>query len=208
MISIAKPLQAAECRLYRRTLARLGLTALALALTIAAVLGLIAACLVLTTAEALAQGALLQAPTPKVDTEFPDPAPKAPDIGRLVDIEVASTSTRYAVDPSSILTSEGIFARFTMVITSTSGVRNVSFEAIRCDKPERKLLAIGQPDGGWHKVRDPKWVEIGTPGANIPGLKPLYLALCTGGGLVTDVRQGLADMNRPGVRQRGGTPGV
>lgn len=208
MSSIAKPRRAAECRVYRRTLTRLGLTALALVLAIATVLGLFAACLALTTAEALAQGALLQAPTPKVDTEFPDPPPKAPDIGKLVDIEVASTSTRYAVEPSSILASDGIFARFTMVITSASGVRNVSFEAIRCDKPERKLLAIGQPDGTWYKVRDPKWVEIGTPGANIPGLKPLYAALCTGGGLVTDIRQGLADMNRPGIRQRGGTPGV
>jgi hypothetical protein len=178
-----------------------------------AVAGLIAtfaaACLVLASAEAFAQGNALLVPIEKIDTSFPDPAPAAPNPARLIDIDVGSASpTRYAIDESSLLLSDWKIARFAMVITSASGVRNVSFEAIRCDRPERKLLAIGRPDGSWHPVANPEWVEIGTPRANIPGLKPVYLALCTGGGLVKDVRQGLADMNKPGVRQRGGTPGV
>jgi hypothetical protein len=52
-----------------------------------------------------------------------------------------SSEFRFAVDPKSISVGDDNVVRFTVVITSKGGGRNVNYEGIRCDSFERRLYA-------------------------------------------------------------------
>lgn len=52
-----------------------------------------------------------------------------------------SNEFRFAVDPKSISVGDDNVVRFTVVITSKGGGRNVTYEGIRCDAFERRLYA-------------------------------------------------------------------
>jgi len=73
--------------------------------------------------------------------------PALPQEADLIPFEFGPTSTtmKFAVDAKSVLVGADGAVRFTVVITSPSGVRNVSFEALRCDTFERKLYATLPP---------------------------------------------------------------
>jgi len=72
----------------------------------------------------------------------------------------------FAIDaPSVSVTPDGV-VRFTLVITSTEGARNVSHEGIRCKTGERKLYATGGADGNWSASRNDAWSQIRDVGAN------------------------------------------
>lgn len=62
-----------------------------------------------------------------------------------------SASFRFAVDPKSISVGADNVVRYTVVITSDGGGRNVSYEGMRCDAFERRIYAT-LPKGA------PAWV--------------------------------------------------
>ncbi|URF03719.1 MULTISPECIES: CNP1-like family protein [Cupriavidus] len=67
------------------------------------------------------------------------PLPKDAD---LIPFSVnGSGEFRFAVDSKSISVGPDRVVRFTVVITSPGGARNVNFEGMRCDAFERKLYA-------------------------------------------------------------------
>jgi hypothetical protein len=53
-----------------------------------------------------------------------------------------------------------------MVGVSSSGAKNISYEAIRCDTYEKKLFAFGRTDGTWSMSRRNEWDEISNKGIN------------------------------------------
>ncbi len=92
------------------------------------------------------------------------PAPKKEDLLRY---EVSATSSmRFALDARSVSIADDDVVRFTSVITSASGVENVSYEGIRCKSGERKLYASGRPDGSWNAFPNADWRRISSGGAN------------------------------------------
>lgn len=52
-----------------------------------------------------------------------------------------SANFRFAVDPKSLSVGADNVVRYTVVITSSGGGRNVSFEGMRCDAFERRVYA-------------------------------------------------------------------
>lgn len=86
--------------------------------------------------------------------------PKFPESANLVRIPLESMKAfEVAVDAKSISIGEDGVIRFVLVATSSSGARNVSFEGIRCETRERRLLAIGKADSTWGAVRSSKWIS-------------------------------------------------
>ncbi len=87
--------------------------------------------------------------------------PAAPKADNLVSFYVSPTTTQhFAIDVSSIsLGSDGV-VRYTLVATSSTGARNVSYEGIRCQTFERKLYAFGRDDGHWSRSRRDQWERI------------------------------------------------
>ncbi len=87
--------------------------------------------------------------------------PAAPRDADLVDFQVSgATQYRFAIDAKSLdIGSDGVF-RYTLVATSPQGVRNVSYEGIRCATSEKKIYAIGRSDGTWSRSRSAEWRHI------------------------------------------------
>jgi len=103
----------------------------------------------------------------KAEDPTPLVLPAAPAKENLLPFYVSPQATmNFAIDaPSVIVTPDGV-VRFTLVITSSEGARNVSHEGIRCKTGERKLYATGGADGNWSASRNNAWSQIRDVGAN------------------------------------------
>jgi hypothetical protein len=103
----------------------------------------------------------------KVEDATPLVLPAAPTKDNLLPFYVSpSTTMNFAIDaPSVSVTTDGV-VRFTLVITSAEGARNISHEGIRCATAERKLYATGMADGSWSASRNGAWSQIRDVGAN------------------------------------------
>jgi hypothetical protein len=88
------------------------------------------------------------------------PALPAPE--NLLPFEtISATATQsFAVDAKSLTTGSDGVVRYTVVSTSASGAKNISYEGIRCHSLERKLYAFGQANGTWSRARRDKWETI------------------------------------------------
>jgi len=91
-------------------------------------------------------------------------APKADDLLRYT--AGPGSSMTFAIDAKSVSVGDDQIVRFSSVITSSSGVANISYEGIRCKTSERKLYATGRPDGSWKTLQDTEWRRISSAGAN------------------------------------------
>jgi CNP1-like family len=95
----------------------------------------------------------------KVDT-----LPPLPNNDDLLPFEVSKqTSLVFAIDPKSIsIGKEDHVIRYTVVITSPSGARNVRYEGLRCDAGERwRMYAAVDEDGtGWDRDTNTDWDAV------------------------------------------------
>ncbi|MDP1559733.1 MAG: CNP1-like family protein [Nitrosomonas sp.] len=67
------------------------------------------------------------------------------------------TNNQYFVDAKSIQIGTDGVARYSLVVKSSTGAMNVSFEGIRCETKERKRYALGRDDGTWAKSHITEW---------------------------------------------------
>ncbi|MGN6084428.1 CNP1-like family protein [Trinickia sp.] len=93
----------------------------------------------------------------KVDT-----LPALPNARDLIDFDVSqNTPLHFAVDGKSLdVGSDGV-VRYTVVITSPTGARNVNYEGIRCDTYEWRLYAgLNADHDGWDRTVANDWTRI------------------------------------------------
>ncbi len=87
--------------------------------------------------------------------------PAAPKPGGLIRFEVGGgTPHEYLIDPASLSVGEDGVVRYTLVVRTSGGAVNVSFEGIRCDTRQQKSYAFGRADGRWSRAREPQWRSI------------------------------------------------
>lgn len=93
--------------------------------------------------------------------------PAFPQPENLIPFFVSSASdNKFMIDGESLsVTTDGV-VRFTLVIISPSGARNVSYEGMRCATGERRLYALGHSDQTWSKARNDQWTRIGENSLN------------------------------------------
>lgn len=120
-------------------------------------------------------------PPPKIDKipkerlperDMPPPAPPRPE--NLMEIEVTNFPGRevlldraaFSIGPDEII-------RYTLVATSASGLRQVSYEGIRCGPEEWRSYFLARPDGGWSKDFTSQWQRVNNAG---PGAIRFLLA--------------------------------
>ena len=102
---------------------------------------------------------------PKEESALVLPAPpKSEDLLRYT--VGASASMTFAVDAKSVSVGDDQIVRYSSVIISSSGAKNISYEGIRCTTAERKLFATGRADGSWNTLPDAEWRQISSAGAN------------------------------------------
>jgi hypothetical protein len=72
----------------------------------------------------------------------------------------ATTPLKFALDAPSITFGKDEVIRYVVVITSSSGAQQVTYEGIRCEKYEWRLYATMQSDGKWSKSPNSRWQVI------------------------------------------------
>jgi hypothetical protein len=91
--------------------------------------------------------------------------PAAPKAENLITFYQSGNQT-FAIDSQSVNLAGDGTVRYTLIATSNSGVKNISYEAIRCETYEKKLYAFGRPDGSWSRSRRNEWDRITQSGIN------------------------------------------
>ncbi len=87
--------------------------------------------------------------------------PPYPSQENLIAVDVGpNTSYQHFVDATSIKIGQDGVIRFSLVVQSSAGAMNVSYEGIRCETKERKLYALGRDDKTWSKPRISEWQRL------------------------------------------------
>ncbi len=87
--------------------------------------------------------------------------PSYPQETGLLEFKLRRNSdNRFYIDRESVAIGADRVVRYSAVIVSPSGVRNVSYEAIRCKTGETKVYAYGTDSGDWVPARSSQWRGI------------------------------------------------
>jgi len=96
-------------------------------------------------------------PWTEIQAKIP-PYPKTENLIRFT--AGAASPHRFYIDAKSVSVGEDGVVRYTLLIRTSGGATNVTFEGMRCDTRDVKIYAIGHASGGWTRSRDPKWRHI------------------------------------------------
>ena len=92
-----------------------------------------------------------------IEVRFP-PFPRAEN---LIPFTVSATAdNKFMIDSESLSVTPERVVYYTLVIVSSAGARNVSYEAIRCATGERRVFGFGRSDDTWSKARSEQWLRI------------------------------------------------
>lgn len=86
------------------------------------------------------------------------PLPPFPVEANLRQFYVSEVTTHhFFIDASSLSVGKDGVVRYVLVVRTSGGATNVSFEGIRCATRELKMLATGRQDGTWAAARNARW---------------------------------------------------
>ncbi|KWF24514.1 CNP1-like family protein [Burkholderia pseudomultivorans] len=130
----------------------------------------------IAAAAALAGCANSKAPTNKDDSAFVylldrqgnwkenavDTLPALPQTADLLPFNVSqNTPLKFFVDAKSLAVGSDGVVRYTVVITSPAGARNVNYEGIRCDTYEwRQYAGLNSDHDAWDRTVENDWRRI------------------------------------------------
>ncbi len=89
--------------------------------------------------------------------------PPYPDDSDLMELQLDDPNNRftYYMDEESLDVSEADYVvRYTLVIESKSGTRNIFYEGMRCNTLEYKTYAFGTGKGKFRPSRKPEWKSM------------------------------------------------
>ena len=134
---------------------------------------------------------------------FP-PVPKARNLIR-VGSDSLGTRYEYFIDGSSILLGSDDVIRYTVVLQSDTGVRNVYFEGIRCETMEARIYGYATRHGGFKPLASSTWTGLRAVG---PFAYRLLLAdkfMCDSHGWPIDGKKALTKLTRPASNRPSGS---
>ena len=87
--------------------------------------------------------------------------PAYPENNRLLELPASLPGYDFHVfiDPDSLSAGGDRVVRYTLVIVSSSGVRNISFEGLHCGKREYRRYAYGSGDA-WVPINASPWQKV------------------------------------------------
>ncbi|MBX9849085.1 MAG: CNP1-like family protein [Rhodocyclaceae bacterium] len=85
--------------------------------------------------------------------------PTFPREENLIEFYVGPAVTgKYFIDQSTIgAGGNDNVVRYAMVVKTTGGATNISYEGLRCDTGELRIYATGRADGTWVESRQSEW---------------------------------------------------
>jgi len=132
--------------------------------------------------------------------------PASPTEASLLPFYVSAASeNRFFIDVSTLSVGVDGVVRYTLVVVSPEGGRNVSFEGMRCETKERRIYASGRADGSWSESRVKQWAKIRDAYGNRQHAALFLEYFCPGGVIVRDAaeaREALRLGGHPETRRR------
>lgn len=87
--------------------------------------------------------------------------PAFPQNENLVPFKVgAASDMQFKIDSKSLSVGADAVIRYTLIVVSSAGAENISYEGMRCTTGERRFYAFGRSDGTWSKARNTQWTKI------------------------------------------------
>ncbi len=121
--------------------------------------------------------------------ELESPLPAWPEDAHLIRVRMPVTYTlKVYIDEKSISRLADGIARFTLVVESPSGVRNVFFEGYNCETREYKTYATGTSDKTFDPIKKPKWERVQYYDVNAFRFQLLRYNICDPNSLSTALR--------------------
>jgi hypothetical protein len=125
------------------------------------------------------------------------PLPAAPLANNMLPFYVsAATSNRFFVDPASLSVGSDGIVRYTLLVLTPEGGRNVGFEGMRCETKEWRIYASGRLDGSWSKSRSNQWSRIQDAASNRHHAALFLDYFCPEGVIARDVDEILSALKR------------
>lgn len=123
--------------------------------------------------------------------------PNAPEARNLLPFYVsAATSNRFYLDAASLLVGNDGIVRYTLLVLTPEGGRNVGYEGMRCETKERRIYASGRRDGSWSLSRNSEWSRIQDAAGNRQYAALFLDYLCRDGVIARNVDEILASLKR------------
>lgn len=72
----------------------------------------------------------------------------------------ATTTHKYFIDTATLNVGKDGVVRYALVIRTSGGSINVTYEGMRCESREVKIYATGHRDGTWSMARRSEWRRI------------------------------------------------
>lgn len=87
--------------------------------------------------------------------------PAFPREANLREFYVSEVTThKFYIDATTLSVGTDGVVRYVLVVRTSGGATNTSFEGIRCESGELKIHATGHHDGQWAKARRSEWRRI------------------------------------------------
>ncbi|MCB1740272.1 MAG: hypothetical protein KDK91_07880 [Gammaproteobacteria bacterium] len=134
---------------------------------------------------------------------IPEP-PRSANLARF-DEDAVHPDYRYYLDTASLSSGEDGVIRYTVVVESGEGVRNVFYEGLRCRTNEVRLYAYAGADGRFREPRRSDWQAVMREGIKAYQLWLAEQVLCGSHGLgatVPEIKRVLAGHQRGGGQFR------
>ena len=78
---------------------------------------------------------------------------------RLIAVDTGSRH-RVEIDAQSLAVDQERLVRYSLLVTTAGGARNLTYEALRCDTRERRVMAVGRRDDSWSVTPDSPWRPV------------------------------------------------
>jgi hypothetical protein len=70
------------------------------------------------------------------------------------------TTNKFYIDASTLSVGKDGVVRYVLVVRTSGGATNITFEGVRCSSRELRIYASGRRDGVWAKARLSEWRPI------------------------------------------------
>lgn len=108
----------------------------------------------------------------------------------------AATDNRFFVDSDSVSVGADGVVRYTLVVETAGGARNVSFEGMRCVTKEFYRYAFGRSDATWSKAKTSQWERVQEASGNRHHAALFQDYFCPGGVVVNTAAEAIAALKR------------
>lgn len=96
-------------------------------------------------------------PWAEIEAKLPD----YPEQQDLIPFRVGmQDDSKYFIDSKSLSVGSDGVIRYTLVVLSAAGAKNISYEGMRCGIGELRYYAFGRADKTWSKARSDRWVKF------------------------------------------------